>query len=123
MCAEDACSAVDCGADGVVVSNHGGRQLDGVASSISKLPEVAAAVGGKAEVYLDSGVRNGTDVVKAVALGARGVMLGRAWAWALTGRGEQGVSDLLAVIRNEISNSMALMGVRRIEELTPELVE
>ena len=123
MCAEDACSAVDCGADGVVVSNHGGRQLDGVASSISKLPEVATAVGGKAEVYLDSGVRNGTDVVKAVALGARGVMLGRAWAWALAGRGEQGVSDLLAVIWNEISNSMALMGVRRIEELTPELLE
>lgn len=123
MCAEDARAAADTGADGVVVSNHGGRQLDCVASSISKLPEVVEAVGNRAEVYLDSGVRNGTDVVKAVALGARGVMLGRAWAWALAARGEQGVVDLLNVFRNEISNSMALMGVRRIDELHPDLVE
>ena len=123
MCADDARAAVDCGADGVVVSNHGGRQLDGVASSISKLPEVVSAAGGAAEVYLDSGVRNGTDVVKAVALGARGVMLGRAWAWALAARGEQGVVDLLRVMREEISNSMALMGVRRISELSPDLLE
>ncbi len=123
MCADDARAAADCGADGIVVSNHGGRQLDGVASSISKLPGVISAVGDAAEVYLDSGVRNGTDVVKAVALGARGVLLGRAWAWALAARGEQGVVDLLRVMREEISNSMALMGVRRIAELTPDLLE
>lgn len=123
MCADDAQAAVDCGADGVVVSNHGGRQLDGVASSISKLPEVVSAVGDATEVYLDSGVRNGTDVVKAVALGARGVMLGRAWAWALAARGEQGVVDLLRIMREEVANSMALMGVRRISELTPDLLE
>lgn len=123
MCADDAQAAADCGADGIVVSNHGGRQLDGVASSISKLPEVVSAVGQATEVYLDGGVRNGTDVLKAVALGARGVLLGRAWAWALAARGEQGVVDLLQVMRDEISNSMALMGVRRVSELTPDLVE
>ena len=123
MCADDARSACDAGADAVVVSNHGGRQLDGVASSISKLPEVVSAAGGRAEILLDGGVRNGTDVVKAVALGAGGVLLGRAWAWALAAKGEQGVRDLLKVFRNEISNSMALMGVNRIGELGPDNVE
>ena len=123
MCTEDAQAAADCGADGVVVSNHGGRQLDGVASSISKLPGIVSAVGDSTDVYLDSGIRNGTDVVKAVALGANGVLLGRAWAWALAARGEQGVVDLLDVMRKEISNSMALMGVRKMSELHPDLVE
>jgi L-lactate dehydrogenase (cytochrome) len=123
MCAEDARSACEAGADAVVVSNHGGRQLDGVASSISKLPEVVSAAAGRADILLDGGVRNGTDVVKAVALGAGGVLLGRAWAWALAARGEQGVRDLLTVFRNEISNSMALMGVNRIGELGPDNVE
>ncbi len=123
MCADDAMAAVDCGADGVVVSNHGGRQLDCVASSVSKLPAVVEAVGGNAEVYLDSGVRNGTDVVKAVALGAKGVLIGRPWAFALGARGEAGIRDLLRVIRNEIANSMALMGVRRIADLHPGLVD
>jgi L-lactate dehydrogenase (cytochrome) len=123
MCAEDARSAVQAGADGVVVSNHGGRQLDGVAASISCLPEVVKAVGDEVEVFLDGGVRNGTDVIRAVALGARGVFLGRAWAWALAAGGEQAVVDLLAVIQREIANSMALMGVNRVSEIAPELVE
>lgn len=123
MCADDACSAIQAGADGVVVSNHGGRQLDGVAASVSRLPEVVEALGGKAEVFLDGGVRNGTDVIRAVALGARGVLLGRAWAWALAAGGERAVFDLLTVIRREIANSMALMGVNRIAEIGPELVE
>jgi L-lactate dehydrogenase (cytochrome) len=123
MCAEDARSAVQAGADGVVVSNHGGRQLDGVAASIACLPEVGTAVGDEAEVFLDGGVRNGTDVIRAVALGARGVLLGRAWAWALAAGGEQAVVDLLAVIQREIANSMALMGVNRVSEIGPELVE
>ena len=123
MCAGDARAAIDTGAEGVVVSNHGGRQLDGVAPSLSKLPEVAMAVGERAEVYLDSGVRSGTDVVRALCLGADGVMLGRAWAWALAARGETGVRNLLDVMQNEIANAMALMGVRRVGELNRDLVE
>jgi L-lactate dehydrogenase (cytochrome) len=120
---EDARAAVDVGADGVIVSNHGGRQLDCVASSISKLPEVAAAVGDQVEVYVDGGVRNGIDIVKAVALGAGAVLIGRPWVWAIASRGEQGLIDLLDVYRQEIKVAMALMGVSRISDLSPELVD
>jgi L-lactate dehydrogenase (cytochrome) len=123
MTAEDAVAAVDVGADGVVVSNHGGRQLEGVASSISVLPEIAAAVGDRAEVLMDGGVRSGTDVLKAVALGAKAVMIGRPWVWALAARGEQGVTDLLAVMQNEMATAMGLMGVNSISEITRDLVE
>lgn len=123
MGAEDARAAVEVGADGVIVSNHGGRQLDGVASSISKLPGVVAAVGDSIEVYVDGGVRNGIDVVKAVALGADGVLIGRPWVWAMAGRGEQGLTDLLEVFQQEISVAMALMGVKRISEITSDLIE
>jgi len=123
MTAEDALAAVDSGADGVIVSNHGGRQLDGVASSISKLPEVVAALNGRAEVFMDGGVRNGVDVVKALSLGARGVLIGRPWVWSMAARGEQGLVDLLEVFRQEIKATMALMGVCRIADLTPELIE
>jgi L-lactate dehydrogenase (cytochrome) len=121
MSAEDARSAADTAADGVIVSNHGGRQLDGVASCIRKLPEVAGAVGDRLEVLMDGGVRCGTDVVKALALGAHGVLIGRPWVWALAGRGEQGLTDYLEVIRQEIAVTMALMGVNRIAELNPAL--
>ena len=121
--ADDARAAVDTGADGVVVSNHGGRQLDGVASSISKLAQVAAAVGEQAEVYLDGGVRSGIDVVKAVALGARGVLIGRPWVYAMAGCGEDGVVDLLELFRREIATAMALMGVTSIDEITSDLIE
>ena len=123
MSADDARAAIDVGADGVVVSNHGGRQLEGVASSISKLPEVVAAVGDRAEVHMDGGVRSGTDVVKAVALGAKSVMIGRPWVWAMAARGEQGLVDLLQVFQKEIAVTLALMGVRRINEITPDLLE
>jgi L-lactate dehydrogenase (cytochrome) len=123
MTAEDALAAVECGADGVVVSNHGGRQLDGVASSISTLPKVLTALGERVDVYMDGGVRNGVDVVKAVALGARGVLIGRPWVWAMAARGEQGVIDLLNVFQQEIRVALALMGVSRIADLTPEMVE
>jgi L-lactate dehydrogenase (cytochrome) len=123
MSASDASAALAAGADGVIVSNHGGRQLEGVASSISKLPEVVGAVDGRAEVYMDGGVRSGTDVVKAVALGAQGVLIGRPWVWALSARGEKGLVDLLSVIRGEIEIAMALMGATRIEQLTPDLIE
>jgi L-lactate dehydrogenase (cytochrome) len=123
MSAGDAQSAVDAGADGVVVSNHGGRQLEGVASTVSKLPEVVEAIGSQAEVYLDGGIRNGADVVKAVALGARAVMIGRPWVWALAARGEQGVVDLLDTFRREIHATMALMGVCSLDELNRDLIE
>jgi L-lactate dehydrogenase (cytochrome) len=123
MSADDARAAIDVGADGVVVSNHGGRQLEGVASSISKLPEVVAAVGDRAEVHMDGGVRSGTDVVKAVALGAKSVMIGRPWVWAMAARGEQGLVDLLQVFQKEIAVTLALMGVRRVNEITPDLLE
>jgi L-lactate dehydrogenase (cytochrome) len=123
MTSEDALAAADVGADGVIVSNHGGRQLESVASSISKLPEVVAAVGDRVEVHMDGGVRSGTDVVKAVALGAKSVMIGRPWIWAMAARGEQGLVDLLGVFQKEIAATMALMGVTRINEITPDLLE
>ena len=121
--ADDARAAIDTGADGVIVSNHGGRQLDGVASSISKLADVAAAVGSHAEVYLDGGVRSGIDVVKALALGARGVLVGRPWVYALAARGEAGLVDLLDLFQREIVTAMALMGVKTIGEINADLIE
>jgi len=123
MTAEDALSAADCGADGVVVSNHGGRQLDGVASSISTLPAVLNAIDKRIEVYMDGGVRSGVDVVRAVALGARGVLIGRPWVWAMAACGERGLVDLLKVFEQEIHVAMALMGVNRIADLTPDMVD
>jgi L-lactate dehydrogenase (cytochrome) len=123
LSADDASAAVDAGAEAVIVSNHGGRQLDCVSSGIGKLPEVVSAVGGQVEVYMDGGVRNGIDVVKAVALGARGVLIGRPWVWAAAGAGEKGLSDLLGVFQQEIQVAMALMGVNRVDELTADLLE
>lgn len=123
MCAEDACQAVDAGADGVIVSNHGGRQLEGVASSISMLPEVVAAVGDRAEVLMDGGVRNGTDVVRALASGAKAVMIGRPWVYAMAACGETGVARLLSVFQQEMARSMALMGVTRVGQLTSETID
>ncbi len=123
LSAEDASAAVDTGADGVIVSNHGGRQLDSVSSGIGKLPEVVRAVGDKVEVFMDGGVRNGIDVVKAVALGANGVLIGRPWVFAAAGAGEQGLSQLLGVFKEEVRVAMALMGVNRIDELNADLLE
>jgi len=119
----DARDAVNAGADGVIVSNHGGRQLDGVASSIAKLPGVVAAVGDRVDVLLDGGVRSGIDVLKAVALGARGVLIGRPWVWATAGAGQQGLVDLLENFRRELLVAMALAGVARIADVGPELVD
>ena len=120
---DDARDAVDVGADGVVVSNHGGRQLDGVASSIAKLPGVVAAVGDRTEVLLDGGVRSGVDVLKAVALGARGVLIGRPWVWAVAGAGPRGLVDLLETFQRELRTAMALTGVSRIADVGPELID
>jgi L-lactate dehydrogenase (cytochrome) len=111
---DDARLAVDAGADAIVVSNHGGRQLDGAPSSISVLPEIAARVGSDCEVWLDSGVRSGQDVFKALALGARGVMLGRAYVYGLGALGEAGVATALELIRRELDLTMVLCGVRSI---------
>jgi L-lactate dehydrogenase (cytochrome) len=119
---DDATAAVSVGADGVIVSNHGARQLDSVASSISKLPGVVDAVGDRIEVLMDGGVRSGLDVFKAVALGARGVLIGRPWAWALAARGQSGVASLLDVFKRELEIAMALSGVTRINEVRRELI-
>jgi L-lactate dehydrogenase (cytochrome) len=121
--AEDGKSAADVGADGVIVSNHGGRQLDGVASSISKLPTVSDAVGDRLEVYMDGGVRGGLDIFKAVALGARGVLIGRPWVWALAGAGEAGLKNLLATMKRELEVAMTLTGVTKIEQIKHELID
>jgi L-lactate dehydrogenase (cytochrome) len=120
---DDARAAVDAGADGVIVSNHGGRQLDSVASSISKLPAVAAAVGERTEVYVDGGIRSGIDVLKSLALGARGVLIGRPWVWATAAAGEQGLVDLLATFKRELEVAMALTGVTRIDQIDRSVLD
>ncbi|RJX69249.1 alpha-hydroxy-acid oxidizing protein [Tsuneonella suprasediminis] len=114
---DDAREAAAIGADGIVVSNHGGRQLDGVWSSARALPEIADAVAGKLTVLADGGVRNGLDIVRMLALGANGVLLGRAWLWALAAQGEAGVAKLLQLIAAEMHVAMTLTGVNRIDAI------
>ncbi len=114
--------AASTGADAVVVSNHGGRQLDGTVSSIRALPEVRDAVGDKLEVFFDGGVRSGQDVLKALALGARGVFIGKAFAWALGAMGEEGVTLALDIIRRELDVSMALCGLRDVKDASPAIL-
>ena len=116
--AEDAMLAVEHGAAGVVVSNHGGRQLDGAPATIDALPEVADAVDGRIEVFVDGGIRRGTDVVKALALGARAVLAGRAPLWGLAARGEQGAREVLDLLREEIELAMVLTGAASPEAIT-----
>ena len=119
---DDAAACLDAGAVGVVVSNHGGRQLDGVVATADALAEVAAAVGDRAEVYVDGGIRRGTDVVKALALGARAVLIGRPVLWALAAAGAAGVERLLAGLAAELRLAMALCGAVTVGELTPDLI-
>ena len=114
---EDARTAADMGFDGLVVSNHGGRQLDGVPSTISVLPEIAAAVGDRLQILFDGGIRSGLDVVKALALGADGCVLGRAWAYALAAGGEAAVTHVLDILRKEMQVAMALTGCTRLSDL------
>jgi L-lactate dehydrogenase (cytochrome) len=114
---EDARRAVDEGADAIVVSNHGGRQLDGVHATIRVLPEVIDAVGGRVEVLLDSGVRRGSDVVKALCLGARAVLVGRAYAYGLGAAGGAGVARALDILRTDMVRTMKLLGCRSVAEL------
>lgn len=114
---EDAERAAALGADAIVVSNHGGRQLDGALSSIRMLPDIAAAVGQRTEVWLDGGIRSGQDVLKALALGARGTMIGRAFVYGLGAMGEAGVVTALDIIRRELDTTMALCGERDVHAL------
>jgi L-lactate dehydrogenase (cytochrome) len=120
---DDARAAADIGASGVIVSNHGGRQLDGAPSAISVLPRVVDAVGDRLEVLMDGGIRSGQDVAKALALGARAVMLGRAWAYALAARGEQGIAEVLAMLKRELEVTMTLLGVERIDQIGQEALD
>jgi 4-hydroxymandelate oxidase len=119
---DDAVRAVEHGAQGIIVSNHGGRQLDTAIPSITALPEVVDAVAGRAEVYVDGGIRRGTDVIKSIALGARAVMIGRPVLWGLAVDGESGVAAVLELLRQEIDVAMALTGARNVSELTRDLV-
>jgi L-lactate dehydrogenase (cytochrome) len=118
--AEDARMVVDAGADGLVVSNHGGRQLDRAPTPIEQLPAIAAAVGDRAEVYVDGGVLSGADVVAAVAMGARAVLVGRAYLYGLMAGGERGVDRAGAILRTEALRTMRLLGVTSVSELGPE---
>jgi len=120
--ADDARRAAGHGAAGIVVSNHGGRQLDTAISSVRALPEVAEAVGDSMLVMVDGGIRRGTDVVKALALGARAVMIGRPLLWALALEGEAGVRRALTLLINELDLAMALAGAPRLSDITPDLL-
>ena len=119
---EDAKKAAELGADAIVVSNHGGRQLDGALSSIRMLESIVQAVGDKTEVWLDSGIRSGQDVLKAAALGAKGTMIGRAFVYGLGAMGEAGVTRALEVIHKELDTSMALCGRRHISEVDRDIL-
>jgi L-lactate dehydrogenase (cytochrome) len=114
---DDAKAAADIGASAVIVSNHGGRQLDGAPSSISVLPRVVDAVGSKLAVLMDGGLRSGQAVAKALACGAKAVMLGRPWAYGLAARGEAGVAEVLALLKRELAVTMTLLGVERVEQI------
>ncbi len=122
MTAEDALLAIDAGADAIMVSNHGGRQLDGCLASIAVLPEVVRAVAGRVPVLLDGGVRRGTDVLKALALGATAVGLGKPIFFSLAVGGQEGVSNMLRILQQELEAAMALCGCQTISDIRPDLL-
>lgn len=122
LTAEDAVMAADHGAQGVVVSNHGGRQLDGAPATLDVLPEIVDAVGDRMEIYLDSGVRRGADILKAVALGARAVCIGRPYVWGLAADGARGVEAVIEQFRFEFDTAMALTGKRNVRELDGSVI-
>jgi isopentenyl diphosphate isomerase/L-lactate dehydrogenase-like FMN-dependent dehydrogenase len=113
---------VDVGAQGVVVSNHGGRQLDGDPATADALGAVVDAVGGDVDVLVDGGIRSGTDVVKAVAMGATAVLVGRAVLWALAAGGQAGVERMLGLLRDEVADTLRQLGVPRVGDLTTDVV-
>jgi 4-hydroxymandelate oxidase len=120
--ADDARRALDCGVKAVIVSNHGGRQLDTAVSPLQALPEVVAAVGAEIDVYLDGGVRRGTDILKALALGACAVMAGRPVLWGLAVNGQAGVEHVLEILRRELDTALALCGCPSLDAITPDLL-
>jgi len=117
--ADDARRAVDVGAQGVVVSNHGGRQLDGALGALDALPAVVDAVGDQVDVIMDGGIRRGTDIIKALALGAKAVQIGRPWLFGLAVDGRAGVEHVLKLYKTELLNALALMDVTSIADLSP----
>jgi (S)-mandelate dehydrogenase len=120
--ADDAEGAVAAGVDGLVISNHGGRQLDGAVSGIDVLPEIVSAVGGRASLFVDGGVRRGSDIAKACALGAEGVILGRAPVYGLAAGGRAGVARAIAILADELDRTLALIGCPDVAALTADLV-
>jgi len=120
---EDAKMAVKLGADAIVVSNHGGRQLDGTSSSIAMLPRVVDTVGSDTEILFDGGIRTGADILRALALGARACMVGRAFVWGLGAGGQEGVAKAIDILKKELSVTMALTGVGRISEIDGRVIE
>jgi L-lactate dehydrogenase (cytochrome) len=121
--ADDARRAVDAGAEGIVVSNHGGRQLDGVAPTLRVLPEVVAAVGDRTEVLFDGGIRRGSDIVKALCMGARGVLIGRAYAYGLGAGGEAGVARAIDILKSDVIRTMKLLGCAAIKDLDGSFID
>jgi L-lactate dehydrogenase (cytochrome) len=121
--ADDARCAMDAGADALVVSNHGGRQLDGAPASIRALPEVVAAVDGRVEVLMDGGIRRGSDIVKALSLGARAVLIGRAYAWGLGAAGGPGVARAIEILRTDLVRTMRLLGCSAVRNLDASYVD
>ena len=119
---QDARRSLDHGAAAIVVSNHGGRQLDGVPATMRVLPEIVAAVDGRAEVLVDSGIRRGTDVVKALCLGARAVLCGRAYAYGLAAAGEAGVTRALEILRADLDRTLKLLGCNSVRDLNRSYV-
>jgi isopentenyl diphosphate isomerase/L-lactate dehydrogenase-like FMN-dependent dehydrogenase len=120
---DDARRAVDEGVAGVIVSNHGGRQLDGVSATLRALPEVVAAVGGQTEILMDGGIRRGSDIVKAICLGARAVLIGRGYAYGLAAAGHAGVARALAILREDVERTLRLLGCGSVAELNSSFVE
>ena len=114
---DDARRAVDAGAAGVIVSNHGGRQLDGVSATLRALPEIVKAVNGQAEILMDGGIRRGSDIVKAICMGARAVLVGRAYAYGLAAAGEAGVSRAIEILRADVERTMKLLGCASVADL------
>jgi len=123
MTGEDARRAIDVGAAGVVVSNHGGRQLDGVSATLRVLPEIVKAANGQIEVLMDGGVRRGGDIIKAICMGARAVLIGRAYAYGMAAAGEPGVNRAIAILRADLERTMKLLGCSSISELNQSYVQ
>ncbi|HXX44555.1 MAG TPA: alpha-hydroxy acid oxidase [Candidatus Acidoferrales bacterium] len=123
LTAEDARRALDEGAAGVVVSNHGGRQLDGVSATLRALPEIVKAVNGRAEILLDGGIRRGGDIAKAICLGARAVLIGRAYAYGLGAAGEAGITRALEILRADLERALALLGCESVSQLDRSFVD